>query len=333
VSVGNDNDSKETAQNMERGIPELSFADYAHGKAGRRAEFTDALARALQQYGFIILRDHPVPAPLLEQANQLTAALFSQDEASKRRCIGGTRGYAPFGIEHAKDRAEPDLKEFWQIGPEHGGERESSPANLWPDSPAGFRPTFLALFDALQDTGQRMLEALTPGLDLDSSFFERLLTQRNSVLRLLHYPPVSNEVSRGSIRSAPHEDINLFTLLVAPQGTGLEVLDRDGHWLPVLSQPHHLIMNAGDMLARLTNDVIPAVTHRVVNPVGINRSRYSMPFFMHPNPDFTLSCIESCIGAGARYSDVTAGAFLEQRLQEIGLLQRHSAQAESGLGK
>ena len=146
---------------MKRGIPELSFADYTQGKSGKRAEFTDALARALQQYGFIILRDHPVPAPLLERANQLTAALFAQDEVTKRRYIGGTRGYAPFGIEHAKDRAEPDLKEFWQIGPEHAGQRDSSPANLWPDSPAGFRPAFLALFDALQDTGQLMLEALT----------------------------------------------------------------------------------------------------------------------------------------------------------------------------
>ena len=304
---------------MERRIPELSFADYAQGSPGRRAEFTDALTRALQQYGFIILRDHPVPAALLERVNQLTTALFAQDEATKRRYIGGTRGYAPFGTEHAKDRAEPDLKEFWQIGSEHAAPRDCGPANLWPDSPAGFRPTLLALFDALQDTGQRILEALAPGLDLDRSFFERLLTQRNSVLRLLHYPPVSNEVPRGSIRSAPHEDINLFTLLVAPRGSGLEVLDRDGHWLPVLSQPHHLIVNAGDMLARLTNDIIPAVTHRVVNPVGTNHSRYSMPFLMHPNPDVTLSCIESCIGAGAKYPNVTAGAFLEQRMQEIGL--------------
>ena len=318
---------------MERGIPELSFADYARGKPGSRTEFTDALTRALQQYGFIILRDHPVPAPLLERANQLATALFAQDEATKRRHMGGTRGYAPFGIEHAKDRAEPDLKEFWQIGPEHGGERDASPANLWPDSPAGFRPAFLALFDALQDTGQRMLEALTPGLNLDHNFFARMLTQRNSVLRLLHYPPVASEIPRGSIRSAPHEDINLFTLLVAPQGTGLEVLDRDGRWLPVLSQPHHLIMNAGDMLARLTNDVIPAVTHRVVNPVDSNRSRYSMPFFMHPNPDVTLSCIESCIGSGAKYPDITAGAFLEQRLQEIGLLRRQPSQAGDGPGR
>ena len=312
--------AKGTAQNMEGRIPELSFADYTQGQPGRRAAFSDALGRALQRYGFVILRDHPVPAPLLEGANQLTAALFAQDEATKRRHLGRTRGYAPFGIEHAKDRAEPDLKEFWQIGPEHAGPRASMPANLWPDSPAGFRPTLLALFEALQATGQRVLEALTPGLGLDRGFFERMLTQRNSVLRLLHYPPLASEVPPGSIRSAPHEDINLFTLLAAPQGPGLEVLGRDGHWLPILSQPHHLIVNAGDMLARLTNDVIPAVTHRVVNPVDASQSRYSMPFFMHPDPDVTLSCIESCVGAGARYPDITAGAFLEQRLQEIGLL-------------
>lgn len=294
-------------------IPELRFADYTQAAPGRREAFTDALMRGLQHYGFVILRDHPVPAALLEHAYQLTAAFFAQTETVKRRYIGGPRGYAPLGIEHAKDRAEPDLKEFWQIGPD---------ANLWPDSPAGFKATFLALFDALQDTGRLVLEALTPGLGLPRSYFEPMLTQRNSVLRLLHYPPISTDIPDGSVRSAPHEDINLITLLAAPQGPGLEVLDRDGHWFPVPSQPHHLIMDAGDMMARMTNDRIRAATHRVVNPTGINHSRYSMPFFMHPDSQVVLRCMQSCIGTGAKYADITAGEFLEQRLQEIGLRHR-----------
>jgi isopenicillin N synthase-like dioxygenase len=317
---------KGAAQNMQRRIPELRFADYTGGEPGRREAFIHALMRGLQDYGFIVLQRHPVPAPLLEHAYQLIAAFFAQTEATKRRYIGGARGYVPFGIEHAKDCAEPDLKEFWQIGPERAAPIHSSPSNLWPDSPAEFRLTFLALFDALQDTGRLILEALTPGLGLPRSYFEPLLTERNSVLRLLHYPPIPTDVPDRSLRSAPHEDINLLTLLVAPEGPGLEILDRDGRWLPVPSQPHHLIVDAGDMLARMTNDVIPATTHRVVNPSGINRSRYSLPFFMHPNSDVVLTCMQSCIGAGAKYADITAGAFLEHRLREIGLLNRQTSQ-------
>lgn len=298
------------------------MADYTSGQPDRRQAFSDALTQGLQQYGFIILRDHPVPAALLERAYLLSAAFFDQSETIKRRYVGGPRGYAPFGLEHARDRAEPDLKEFWQIGPEAAGPTESGLANLWPDSPAGFRPTFLALFDALQDAGRLVLEALAPGLGVSPDYFEPLLTERNSILRLLHYPPMSSDVPHGSLRSAPHEDINLITLLPAPEAPGLEVLDREGRWLPVASQPHDLIVDAGDMLARMTNDVIPATTHRVVNPVGAHGSRYSMPFFLHPNSNVVLHCLESCRGAGAKYADITAGAFLAQRLQEIGLLEQ-----------
>jgi len=315
---------------MERRIPDLRFADYTLGQPRKREAFTAALTRGLQQYGFIILRDHPVPARLLEHAHHLIAAFFAQPESIKRRYIGGPRGYAPLGSEHAKDRTEPDLKEFWQIGPERAAPIQPSPTNLWPDSPAGFKQTFLALFDSLQDTGRLVLEALTPGLGLPRSYFEPLLTERNSVLRLLHYPPISTDVPRGSLRAAPHEDINLITLLVAPGGPGLEVLDRDGLWLPVPSRPHDLIVDAGDMLARMTNDVIPATTHRVVNPLATNRSRYAMPFFMHPNANVVLRCVESCVGAGAKYAEITAGAFLEQRLQEIGLLRRQASQVTEG---
>lgn len=315
---------------MVRQIPELRFADYAQGFPDARKAFANALSEGLQQYGFVLLRDHPVPGILLEQAYSLTAALFSQAESIKRSYIAGTRGYAPFGLEHAKDRAEPDLKEFWQIGPEHTAPAGETISNVWPESPAGFRRACVALFDSLQDTGRVVLEALTPGLGLPRDYFEQRLTERNSVLRLLHYPPLSGDIPAGSLRSAPHEDINLFTLLVAPQGPGLEVLDRDGRWLPIHSQPHHLIVNAGDMLARMTNDVIPAVTHRVINPTDIHHSRYSMPFFMHPNSDVVLSCVESCIGSGAKYADIRAGAFLEQRLHDIGLQRSPPAPMAQG---
>jgi isopenicillin N synthase-like dioxygenase len=156
-----------------------------------------------------------------------------------------------------------------------------------------------------------------------------LTLTRNSVLRLLHYPPVADEVA-GSVRSAAHEDINLITLLLAPQGPGLELLDRDGRWLPIETSRNDLIVDSGDMLARMTNDVIPATTHRVVNPSAENVSRYSMPFFMHPDANVMLRCLPSCIGTGAKYVDIRAGTFLEQRLTEIGLIGTEDRNSGAG---
>ncbi len=274
---------------------------------------------SLQRFGFVILRDHPVPFTLLDEAYALSARFFAQEESAKRRHAFGARGYAPFRTEHARNRSEPDLKEFWQSGPEPAGDGE--PANVWPDYPQGFKNTVLSLFDALQETGRILLGALERPLDLPGGFFESLLGGRNSVLRLLHYPPVNPGAGAGSTRSAAHEDINLITLLPAPREPGLELLDRDGRWLTIETQRHNLIVDSGDMMARLTNDVIPATTHRVVNPLTDNRSRYSMPFFMHPDSAVALRCLPSCIGTGAKYAPIRAGTFLQQRLRDIGLLE------------
>jgi isopenicillin N synthase-like dioxygenase len=311
---------------MQNRVLELSLADYLHEDLPARQAFSTALMHGLQRYGFIILSDHSIPAALIDASYALTAQLFAQPVGVKQGYIGGPRGYVPFGTEHAKNQTAADLKEFWQIGPEKPeqgvGRGAAVPPNIWPESPPAFRETFLALFDALQQTGRVILEALALALALPKDFFEALLGERNSVLRLLHYPPVAGDEDGGSIRSAAHEDINLLTLLLAPQGPGLELLDRDGQWLSVQTRRNNLIVDSGDMLARITNDVIPATTHRVVNPSVENVSRYSMPFFMHPNSDVVLRCLPSCVGTGAKYADIRAGAFLEQRLTEIGLLKK-----------
>ena len=310
---------------MSDGVPELSLSDYTRGDAAAREMFSSALMSGLQRYGFIILRDHPISVELLDEAYRLSAELFAQPESVKQRYVGGVRGYTPFRTEHAKNHAVPDLKEFWQIGPERSqatARGVTEPPNVWPASPAKFRETFQQVFTALQETGRIILEALTPGLGLTRGFFDPLIDDGNSVLRLLHYPPIPENAPAGSVRAAAHEDINLLTLLVAAQGAGLELLDRDGQWLPVETDRHNLIVDSGDMLARITNDVIPATTHRVVNPSGPNVSRYSMPFFMHPNSDVMLRCLPTCVGEGAKYPDIRASDFLEQRLREIGLLTK-----------
>lgn len=306
-------------------VPELSLSAYTDGTDVEKRAFEEALYEGFKYFGFIILKDHKVSRDLLGRAYDKSAEFFALPEAEKVRYFrkDGQRGYTPFGREHAKDSEFPDLKEFWHVGREF---EEGSPlgkiypANLWPENPDGFRQTFLELYNALEEAGLVMLEALAPSLGVPQDFFRKMATDGNSILRLLHYPPVPEGANPNSIRAAAHEDINLITILVAANGAGLQLLDRDGKWLPVETDPDNLIVDAGDMLARVCNDVVPATTHRVVNPEGgPNVSRYSMPFFMHPHSDALLSCIESCKGDGAKYPDITADAFLKQRLQEIGL--------------
>ena len=312
---------------MTRRVPTLSHRDFTNGDAAARAAYAQALSRALKDYGFVILKDHGVPTHLLDRAYGLAETLFALPEATKRTWAEGMRGYTPFGTEHAKDSRHPDLKEFWQIGrertPGDGLPDEDFPANVWPAEAEtgldGFRDTFLALYDGLDRTGREVLRALAPSLGLDEGWFDPKVEKGVSIFRVLHYPPVPDDAPEGCVRSAAHEDINFITILVAAKGAGLQLLDRDGRWLPVETEAGELIVDSGDMMARLTNGVIPATTHRVVNPVGPNVSRYSMPFFMHPSNDTSLACLPSCVGDGAKEPPITAGEFLDQRLRAIGL--------------
>jgi isopenicillin N synthase-like dioxygenase len=307
---------------MSRKVPELSLSDYSFGTPQTRAQFQKALFDGLRDYGFVILTDHNVDAALLDDAYRLSEAVFALPQETKNSYQGGMRGYTPFGVEHAKGNHLPDLKEFWQIG--HDVEAGAAidplfPPNVWPTEIGGFEAGFRALFDALNETGITLLRALAPSLSLDPHFFDPLVARGTSLLRVLHYPPIPDDADPKCVRAAAHEDINFITILVAAKGAGLELLDRDGTWLSVETSPRNLIIDGGDMLARMTNDVIPATTHRVVNPSGPNISRYSMPFFMHPSVDTSLACLASCLGEGAKYAPITAGDFLNQRLAEIGL--------------
>lgn len=308
---------------MTKRVPELSLRAYTHGDAASRAAFSADLYRGLTDYGFFTLTDHNVSGELLEQAYELSAQVFALPESVKRRYAAGMRGYTPFGVEHAKDNARADLKEFWQIGHDPSADAPADPMfppNVWPEEIPQFRETFSRLFAALNETGQILLRALAPNLGLEERYFDPLVEHGTSLLRVLHYPPVADDIEPGAVRAAAHEDINFITILVAAKGAGLELLDRDGSWLPVETAPRNLIVDSGDMLQRLTNGVIPSTTHRVVNPDGAeNVSRYSMPFFMHPTLATPLNVLDSCQGEGKRYEDITAGEFLHERLKAIGL--------------
>ncbi|HWI86644.1 MAG TPA: 2-oxoglutarate and iron-dependent oxygenase domain-containing protein [Sphingomonas sp.] len=306
-------------------VPTLSLAHDARDPDG----FARALGESFERYGFAIVSDHGVPSKVIAEAEQQAKLFFALPEANKRAYRtgkGGARGYTPFGIETAKDATAHDLKEFWHVGrelPEGHRFAEMMPANLWPAELVDFRRAELALFDALDHAGARLLRAIARYLKLAPDFFEDTIRDGNSVLRLLHYPPMGADGP--SIRAGAHEDINTITLLLGAEEAGLELLDRDGKWLPVQPREGELAVNVGDMLQRLTNDVLRSTTHRVMNPAAERRgvARYSMPFFLHFRPDYLIETLPQCISEDRpdRYPEsITAHDYLMQRLREIKLI-------------
>lgn len=313
-----------------RKVPTLSLASYLTGSQDEKVKFIDQLFTGMKDYGFIILKDHGVSIDLLDEAYKVLAHFYQLPEKQKLTYLsevgGGQRGYTAFGKEHAKGSPVMDLKEFWHVGREVPAGHSFSkyyPKNIWPDdSVPEFRPVFEKLFAQLEQAGIQMMEALSYPLQVEKDFFTKMVVEGNSILRLLHYPPIPEGVDTRCVRAAAHEDINFITILPAATTSGLQLKDRDGTWLDIETDYGSLIVDAGDMLARITNEVIPSTTHRVINPQdGKNNSRYSMPFFMHPHPEAVLSCLPSCRGSGAKYPDIASHDFLMQRLREIGLVK------------
>jgi isopenicillin N synthase-like dioxygenase len=313
-----------------RQVPVLSLKSYTQGSENDQLRFINELFRGIKDFGFIILKDHDVEPSLLTEAYQILEELYQLPVETKMKyaqVTGGQRGYVPYGTEHAKNSPVMDLKEFWHVGREVGNEHRFAKyysKNFWPTEIPEFKSVFEQIYSSLEEAGKAMLQALTFPLDMDIQYFDSMVEEGDSILRLLHYPPIPDGVDSRCLRAAPHEDINLITILPAATASGLQLKDRDGKWLDVISEPGTLIVDAGDMLSRISNDVIPSTTHQVVNPQdGTNGHRYSMPFFMHPNPEAILSCIPSCKGRGSKYPDISARDFLTQRLIEIGLLKKY----------
>lgn len=292
-------------------------------------EFSEELGQSFAEYGFAIVRDHGIPADLIARAEEKSRAFFALPEEVKMQYHlkgqGGARGYTPFGIERAKDAAVHDLKEFWHVGrtlPPGDPLEQFMQPNVWPEEVESFRDTFETLYATMERTGLRILSAIALHLGLPEHFFDPTVEKGNSVMRLLHYPPVPAE-AEGRIRAAAHEDINTITLLLGAEEAGLELLAKDGRWLPVSPPEGALAVNIGDMLQRLTNGRLRSTTHRVVNPVGerARHARYSMPFFLHFRPDFLIEALPDCVAAGEQpESPITAHDYLMQRLREINLV-------------
>lgn len=313
---------------VEQTIPVVNLADYDSDDPKVREAFVKKFGEGLNDLGFVAVEGHGVPQELIDRNYELFEEFFALDADTKRKYeqpeSGRQRGYTPFGMEHAKDNEKPDLKEFWHVGREFDGDSalaERMPQNVWPEELPEFRDNTLALYDALEASAHKMLAAISEYLSQPEDFIPSKAKDGNSIIRIIHYPVCDGFDEPGQMRAAAHEDINLITLLPAATDSGLEILTREGEWLAVPSLEGQLIVDTGDMMKRLTNDVIPATTHRVVNPEGEPEPRYSMPFFVHPHPDASLEVIDACVPEGEepKYEPTTADEYLQKRLREIGV--------------
>ncbi|MBS0571563.1 MAG: isopenicillin N synthase family oxygenase [Proteobacteria bacterium] len=296
-----------------------------------RNAFVRELGTAYREWGFAGIRGHGIAQALIDGAYDAFKRFFALPAETKakyhRKGTGGARGYTPFGIETAKDSLYPDLKEFYHIGrelPPGSTFADVMAPNVWPTEIADFRVKGLALYDALDALGSRVLRALALHIRLAEDFFADKTDFGNSILRPIHYPPITAP-DVPNVRAGAHEDINFITLLVGASCAGLEVKSRAGEWVPFTSDADTIVVNIGDMLQRLTNHVYPSTTHRVVNPPGegSRQPRFSVPFFLHPNPDVVLDPLPGCISADnpRRYdTSITAHEYLQERLREIKLI-------------
>jgi isopenicillin N synthase-like dioxygenase len=306
-------------------VPVLSLAAGDSDPEG----FAHDLGRSFETFGFAVVADHGIDAGLIERAWTKTREFFALPTATKLAYDAapnaGQRGYTAFGVEIAKDADRHDLKEFWHVGrhlPAGHRFRDHMPDNVWPDEVPGFRETLSELYAAFDATGAKLLEGVARHLGLPAHWFDPAIADGNSVLRLLHYPPIPRDAD--GIRAGAHEDINAITLLLGAEEAGLQLLARDGSWLPVDVPEGAMVINVGDMLQRLTNNRLPSTTHRVINPPPERRhiARYSMPFFLHFASDFMIETLPQCVDAAHPdlYPEpISADDYLQQRLVEIGL--------------
>ena len=312
-------------------IPTLDIRRFTHPASPEdRQVFVDELGAAYREWGFAGIRNHGIPQAQIDEAYETFRRFFALPEESKKRYHleggGGARGYTPFGVETAKGAQYSDLKEFWHIGREIADDsphRAVMPANPWPEEIPEFRRVGYGLYQSLDALGSQVLSALALHLGLAEDFFADKTDSGNSILRPIHYPPITAD-NIPNVRAGAHEDINLITLLVGASAEGLEVLSRKGEWVPYTADADTIVVNIGDMLQRLTNHVLPSTTHRVVNPPGekARQPRYSTPFFLHPNPDFLIDVLPSTVTADnpSRYPQpISAQDYLDERLREIKL--------------
>jgi len=310
-------------------IPIVDLSDFTGGDVEKKRAFVQKLGEAYEEVGFVAVKNHGIPDALISDLYKYVQQFFSLPSDKKRNFeipeLAGQRGYTSVGKEHAKGSDAPDLKEFFQYGqsvPDDHPLKPEYPDNVSVEEVEGFNETLLAAYRAFEKSGKSLLQAIALYLGLDENYFDDFVEEGNSIVRAIHYPPITVE-PKSAIRAEQHEDINLITLLVGASAGGLEILTKQNEWVGVTSLPEQIVVNVGDMLQRLTNNKLKSTTHRVVNPPRElwHTSRFSIPFFLHPKSAMDLSALESCVDENHPkvYDDITAGEYLDERLREIGL--------------
>ncbi|MUP45699.1 isopenicillin N synthase family oxygenase [Gramella sp. BOM4] len=313
-------------------IPSVDLADFLSDDPKRKQKFVDEIGKAYEEIGFVALKNHFLSDELVEDLYKEVKAFFNLPLETKQKYeiegLAGQRGYISFGKEHAKGKKEGDLKEFWHFGQEPSEDAnltEEYPANVQVEELKDFNRVGMTAYRMLEKTGIYVLRALALYIGLEENYFDHWASNGNSILRPIHYPPITEE-PKGAVRAGAHGDINLITLLMGASTGGLQVLRKDGEWIDAIPQEDELVINVGDMLERHTNNKLRSTIHRVINPPKEewDNPRYSIPFFMHPRSDMRLDCLEECIDEDhpRQYEDITAGEFLHQRLVEIGLAKK-----------
>lgn len=313
-------------------IPSVDLADFLSEDPARKQKFVNEIGRAYEEIGFVSLKNHFLSDELVKDLYTQVKAFFAMPVEQKEKYeiegLGGQRGYVSFGKEHAKGKKEGDLKEFWHFGQEPEADAnlpDSYPDNVTVEELPEFNATGMKAYRMLEKTGIYVLRALALYIGLDEHYFDHWANNGNSILRPIHYPPITEE-PKGAVRAGAHGDINLITLLMGASTGGLQVLRKDGEWIDAIPEEDELVINVGDMLERHTNNKLRSTIHRVVNPPRDqwHTPRYSIPFFMHPRSDMKLDCLDACIDEDhpKAYEDITAGEFLHERLVDIGLIKK-----------
>lgn len=316
-------------------IANLDYHDYSQGTSEVRANFIKEFGDSFSNMGFAIVKNHGVTAELRSKLFEVSKKFFELPDEVKasyeHEKLHGQRGYISKNKESAKGKSVPDLKEFYHIGQtvlDNDPIQEEYPDNIWPKEVVEFEAVGQEVYDTFENTGRNLLRAIALYLDLDENYFDSKIHNGNSILRLLHYYPVADksQIPDGAVRAAAHGDINLITLLMGGSAKGLQAQSLDGTWISVDPAPDEIVINIGDMLARLTNDRLRSTQHQVITPdeASWTKPRYSTPFFLHPRSDMDLTCLEDCIDEAnpKEYDNMTAGEFLTERLIELGLRKK-----------
>ena len=314
------------------GIPSVDLRDFTSGDSERKQTFVKELGLAFEEIGFVALSGHFLSEALVESLYGEVKKFFNLPQEVKDSYeiagIGGQRGYTSFGKEHAKGKKEGDLKEFWHFGQyvsDHPKLKAEYPDNVIVKELPDFNKVGKETYEMLEKTAKYVLRALAIHLNLEETYFDAYIENGNSILRPIHYPPITSE-PKNAVRAAAHGDINLITLLMGAHGRGLQVQNHKGAWVDAIARPDQLMINVGDMLSRLTNNTLKSTIHQVVNPPKElwGSSRYSIPFFMHPISEMPLNCLDNCIDEEhpKQFEDITAGEFLHERLIELGLIKK-----------